>query len=257
MAIPQKNPFVQFKVSGSFNNSEKASLSGWFIVNGNNGHVVRADIFHGARALASLPITELAWGGDYSLYLSNSQHDTLSLIFAAPNNDGSLADYRGGDICSNLSLDCEGFESVFFGGYVSYETEDLVYVGSISNAGPVPIVGIAIKPHGDGTALINPRSHVLSTIAIISSRKFDALAEIDTQALTFGPTGTEQSITSCDKGGRDVNNDQVPDLICHFNSRLTRFLPSESLGILVGKTLQGSPFIGLEKVVVKPLWDRR
>jgi len=252
--ISQENPFVKFTVSGTFDNSDKLALSGWFIVNENNGLVVRADLFHGSAEFASLPVGQGQEGGDFFLSQSNSHLDTLNLIFPAPGNDGSLAGYTGGVICSNLYSVCPGVESSFFDGQMhSYYGEDLVYVGSISKAGHVPSVRISIKPHGEGPALIDPRSHSLSTIAIISTGQFDAVTDVDTTSLTFGPTGLEQSITSCNKDGRDVNGDRVPDLICHFNPRLTQFLPSESLGILVGKTTQGTPIVGFERVAVMPM----
>jgi len=250
LAISQENPFVKFTVSGTFSNADKAPLSGWFIVNEENGAVVRADLFHGSHELSTLRV---ATGPSYvTLGLVNSRGDIMNLFLVAPGNDGSLAGYTGGDLCT-ANLVCGGYASSYFGGYVSYDTEDVLYEGSVSNGAPLPRVRIAIKPHGQGPAPINPRSHSLSTIAILSDRQFDATTDVDTQFLTFGPTGTEQSIVSCDKDGRDINNDGLPDLICHFNPRLTQFLSSESLGIVIGKTIQGSPFVGTEKVIVKRL----
>lgn len=251
LAISQENPFVRFTVSGMFSNADKAQLSGWFIVNEENGAVVRADLYHGSHELSTLSV---APGPDYvTLGLVNSRGDIMHLFLMAPGNDGSLAGYTGGKICSNVDIHCGMYESSFFGGFVSYDTEDVLYEGSVSNGARLPMVGIAVKPHGEGPALINPRSHSLSPIAILSDRQFDATTDADTQSLTFGPTGTEQSIVSCDKDGRDINNDGLPDLICHFNPRLTQFLPWESLGIVIGKTMKGSPFVGTERVLVKPI----
>jgi len=82
--ISQENPFVKFTVSGTFDNSDKLALSGWFIVNENNGLVVRADLFHGSAEFASLPVGQGQEGGDFFLSQSNSHLDTLNLIFPAP-----------------------------------------------------------------------------------------------------------------------------------------------------------------------------
>ena len=213
--------------------------------------VARTDFFHGSSEFRTSS-AEAVSGDVFELVSRNTAGDILNLLFVAPNNGGSLAGYKGGLVCSNVDPLCGGSQSSFSAGYISLETEDLVYVGAVVKAGPVPMVRIAIRSHGEGPALIDPRSHLLSTIAVISIRHFDALTDVDTQFLTFGPTGIEQSITSCDKDGRDVDNDGVPDLICHFNPRLTQFLPSESLGILIGKTIQGSPFAGTVRVQIKP-----
>ncbi len=52
MATAQDNPFVEFRVSGTFlNTNVKATSSGWFIVNEENGQVIRADFFHGSTEL--------------------------------------------------------------------------------------------------------------------------------------------------------------------------------------------------------------
>jgi len=71
--------------------------------------------------------------------------------------------------------------------------------------------------------------------------------------LTFGATGAEQSLAFCGKDGEDINGDRLPDLVCHFYTRSTGFIPTDTVGVLLGKTMQGSPILGLEKIVVKPI----
>lgn len=255
-ALSQDNPFVQFTVSGTYLNSGSLPLSGWFVVNENNGTVLRADPFHGSTELSTGLSSRQGSINSFWLWVTDKNNDTLNLGVVAPGNGGSLAGYAGGPVCSALfgiGTECGYSDSSFFDGQMnSYYGEDQVYVGSVLESGPVPMVKIAIKPHGNGPAHIDPRSHLLGMIAILSDRQFDAVTDVDTNSLTFGPTGTEQSIVTCDKDGRDLNKDGLPDLICHFNPRLTQFLPSESLGILIGKTIQGSPFVGTEKVMIRP-----
>jgi len=257
MAMPQNNPFVQFRVSGTFvnyTNNVQATLSGWFIVNEDNGKVVRADFFHGSTELPALISSRGQLPDVFSLNMTNTAGDLLNLILLAPESDGSLADYAGGAICAALIQvpGCGGVLSNFIAHDHDPLHDDLNF-GSVTEAEPVPLVNISIKPGSAPPIPINPRSHGLTTIAIISTRQFDAVTDIDTHSLTFGATGEELSFASCDKEGEDVNGDRLPDLICHFNTRSTQFLPSDSVGILVGQTIQGSPFVGLEAVVVKPI----
>ena len=257
MATAQDNPFVEFRVSGTFLNTDvKATLSGWFIVNENNGKVVRADLFHGSTDLPTLTGSGEGSPDAFDLFLTNPAGDILNLVLVAPGNDGSLAGYTGGAVCTGSYPpvpECGGYGSAFFKGHVGYDTQDEVFVGSVTEVGPVPLVTIAIKPGSSPPVPINPRSHGLTTIAIISTRQFDAVTEIDAHSLTFGATGDEQSLAFCAREGEDVNGDRLPDLACHFKTRTTQFLPSDAVGILVGKTIDGSPFIGIEKVVVKPM----
>lgn len=256
-ATSQDNSFVRFDVSGTFLNYQPpAHLSGWFVVNEDNGKVVAADLFHGNTELSSGLISTQGPANAFWFWVSDAANDILNIQIMAPGNDGSLAGYTGGPLCSasfGIGNECGYSDSSFFDGQIpGYFGEDQVYVGSVSEPRPLPTVRIMLKRHGQGPVPIDPHSHSLGTIAILSDRQFDAVTGIDALFLTFGPTGTERSITSCEKDGRDVNNDGFPDLICHFNPRLTEFLPSESLGILLGKTVQGSPFVGTEKVIVRP-----
>jgi hypothetical protein len=259
-AMSQENSFLRFDVSGTFlnwpNGQSPAHLSGWFVVNEDNGKLVAADLFHGKTELSGGLISSQGPANSFWFWVSDAANDVLSMEIVAPGNDGSLAGYMGGPLCSasfGIGTECGYSDSSFFDGQISgYYGVDQVYVGSVNKPRRVPTVRIMLKRHGQGPAPIDPRSHSLGTIAILSDRQFDAVTGVNTLSLTFGPTGMERSITSCERDGRDVNNDGFPDLICHFNPRLTEFLPSESLGILLGKTVQGSPFVGTEKVIVRP-----
>jgi len=44
----------------------------------------------------------------------------------------------------------------------------------------------------------------------------------------------------------------LPDVVCHFRTQLTGFQSGDTLGILKGKTFQGSPIIGQEAIVTVP-----
>ena len=68
----------------------------------------------------------------------------------------------------------------------------------------------------------------------------------------FGRTGNEKSIAFCNLGGEDVNNDGLPDLVCHFNTQSTGFKSGDTLGILLGQTFVGTPIVGQEAIVIVP-----
>jgi len=113
-------------------------------------------------------------------------------------------------------------------------------------------VDISIKPGGEGPVPINPKSHGKTPVAILSTPTFNALSSVDATSLTFGRTGQEQSLDFCNTGGEDVNGDGLPDLVCHFDTQATGFQKGDTLGILMGKTFQGTPIVGQEGIVIVP-----
>jgi len=112
-------------------------------------------------------------------------------------------------------------------------------------------VNISVKP-GSGSSPINPKSHGTIPVAILSTTTFDAVTSVDTATLTFGRTGTEQSLGFCNPGGEDVNGDGLLDLVCHFDSQATGFKAGDTLGILTGKTLLGTPILGQDTIRIVP-----
>ena len=113
-------------------------------------------------------------------------------------------------------------------------------------------VGIDIKPGGEPNS-INPQSKGTVPVAILSAADFNALAQLNRSSLKFGRTGQEASLQSCDRRGQDVNGDGLADLVCHFKTRATGFETGDAVGVLRGKTISGSPFIGRDSVhIVSP-----
>ena len=99
---------------------------------------------------------------------------------------------------------------------------------------------------------INAGSHGKIPVAILSTATFNAVTDVDASSLTFGRTGNEQSLAFCDTGGEDVNGDGLPDLVCHFETQSTGFQAGDTLGILMGKTVQGATIVGQEAIVIVP-----
>jgi len=122
------------------------------------------------------------------------------------------------------------------------------YGSSFTIACVIP-VAIDIKP-GSAVSAINPASKGTTPVAILSSATFDAPTMVDQSRLTFGRTGDEPSLAFCNGAGEDVNADGILDLVCHFTTRTTGFLPGDTAGVLKGKTVTGAAILGTDSIRV-------
>ena len=113
-------------------------------------------------------------------------------------------------------------------------------------------INIDIKP-GNSTkpSPINPKSKGRIPVALLSSSEFDAVSA-DVGSLRFGPTGTEASAPRCNPKGRDVNDDGLLDLVCHFDNPTAAFSASDEEGMVTGKAGDGRPFEGRGLLKVVP-----
>jgi hypothetical protein len=75
---------------------------------------------------------------------------------------------------------------------------------------------------------------------------------VDRSSLTFGRTGDEQSLVSCDPRATDVNRDRLPDLVCTFDAQRTGFTITDTAGILKGRTKEGQPIVGQDSIRIVP-----
>ena len=78
-------------------------------------------------------------------------------------------------------------------------------------------------------------------VAVLSDARFDT-AQIDRQWLTFGPTGEEAVLSSCDAA--DVDRDGRADLTCEVEAKAAGFGPDDEQAVLRGLTRAGHPFEG-------------
>lgn len=106
---------------------------------------------------------------------------------------------------------------------------------------------IDIKP-GSRVNSINRGSEGKIPVAIISDANFNAVALVDRSTLTFGRTGDEQSLAFCNAGAEDVNSDGLPDVVCHFSTKLTGFQPEDESAILKGRTTAGASFTAKDSI---------
>jgi hypothetical protein len=112
-------------------------------------------------------------------------------------------------------------------------------------------VNIDIRPRDPGVARVYPNAEGKVTVAILSSRTFNAM-KVDKYSLKFGAEGTEASYVGCHPHGIDVNRDRRKDLVCRFDVRKAGFDVGDLEGVLTG-TAQGSAIKGAAplKVVMK------
>ena len=132
--------------------------------------------------------------------------------------------------------------------YVSDVNENVIYRVSPTD---LLTVSIDIKP-GSYPNSINPRSKGKIPVAILSSMDFDAPTVVDTESLTFGRTGDEESLAFCSPSSEDVNGDGFVDLVCHFYTQMTGFECGDDEGILKGQTVDETPVEGNDSVRIVP-----
>ena len=166
---------------------------------------------------------------------------------------------------SNLRkvVDTAGFEPVWLpDGRIAFTDDSLgaskaLAVVSILNSatGEKQIVAdvqgyltpIDIRP-GKASNQVNPKSMGKAQVAILSTRTFDATKAVVPASITFGRSGTENSLTSCRKTFKDVNGDGLPDLICRFELRYAGFQMGATVGILRFTSTRGTPYEGRDKI---------
>ena len=119
------------------------------------------------------------------------------------------------------------------------------------SAGPLAVT-IDIRPDSDNgkqpAPVINPKSDGKIQVAILSSKIFNAPVQVNMNSLTFGHSGTEKSLAYCDTHRNDVNHDGMPDLVCSFNTAKANFLNGDTMGILEGTLMDGTPIQGIESI---------
>lgn len=110
---------------------------------------------------------------------------------------------------------------------------------------------IDVKPGSLEIAPINPKAKGVIPVALLSSPEFNPM-DVDVNSLTFGHSGDEPSMRHCGKDGKDLNADGIPDLVCHFENAVAKFVRGDSMGVVKGKTKGGKLFEGSGDLKVVP-----
>jgi hypothetical protein len=105
-------------------------------------------------------------------------------------------------------------------------------------------VTIDIRP-GSSPNRINPKSHGVISVAILTTDRFDATT-VDPLSVRFGPQGAQ----AAPKKGhtKDVNHDGEPDLVLHFKTRATGIRCGDTSASLTGETFDGDPIHGSDAI---------
>ena len=118
---------------------------------------------------------------------------------------------------------------------------------------PVPgvIVGIMIDSRSQQPPTINSGSNKNIPVAILSTAALNAATSVSRTSLTFGRTGNEASLLSCDTRAQDANRDGFPDLVCNFRMATADFQIGDVQAILKGWTVDGLPIRGTGAILVR------
>ena len=135
-------------------------------------------------------------------------------------------------------IDQRGPKSVF----MSIGLQD----GSVGVGSSVRAVAMDIKP-GDVRNAINPRSHGVVPIAILTTEQFDATS-IDMTSLRFGVTGEEAAALRALLD--DVDADGDTDLLVFFRSRDTGIGCETVFTYISGVTMTGESIAGIDSVAM-------
>jgi hypothetical protein len=234
---------------------------------GKAGDVVTIDIDGGFRAGKRDVDTWIAIFGPGPSFTMKAWNDDASVI-----DEGSAS--RLDSRIEKFQLDTDGVWTVGVTGLKRRLTDGGVYASgftvvdafrgngdytlTISGVTPsVQQISIDVKPGTSGDpAPVNPKAKGTIPVALLSSAQFNALdIKTDAKSLTFGRTGSEESLRKCGEQGEDVNGDGRLDLVCHFENQVAKFTAEDDRGTVRGMTKAGLPFEGhgmLKVVPVKP-----
>ncbi len=122
---------------------------------------------------------------------------------------------------------------------------------TVNEFGQVPPTGqtcldasIDVKP-GNSQNTISLSSRGSIPVAILTTSTLNART-VNPSTFRFGRTGTEAAPTQW--ALEDVNGDGKLDLVLHFNTQATGFQAGDAQAILMGRTLNGTPFRGTDTI---------
>jgi len=109
---------------------------------------------------------------------------------------------------------------------------------------PLVAIAIDIKP-GSFLNSINPQSHGVIPVAILTTDTFDATT-VDPATVLFGPTGTEA--VAAHFALEDVDGDGDKDMVLHFNTQDTGILCGDTSASVTGDTVDGQMIKGSDSI---------
>ena len=106
-------------------------------------------------------------------------------------------------------------------------------------------VNVAVNP-GSNPAIVDVDSGGQIPVAILSTGTFDATT-VNPPSVRFGRTGTEARPIHW--SFKDVNGDGRLDIVLSFRVRSTEIQQGDTQAILMGRTIDGTPFRGFATIV--------
>lgn len=121
------------------------------------------------------------------------------------------------------------------------------YLVTISSTSGQPVtiqrqVQIDVKPPDDPPA-INPQSHGVTPVVILSTATFDA-TQVNPQSVRFGPKG----IGAVHSALEDVNHDGKLDLVLQFVTNQAGITAGDTQVCLTGTTTNGASIVGCDTI---------
>ena len=252
-----------------------ASLSGigdvdYFSFEGKVGDVVQIDIDGGMTSATSGVDTMIALFGAgpacadpkfdpaYNVWIFNNVARNPNLDEGSVSDrDARINEFRlnsTGVWTVGVSHSGKQFEC---GGGVKTNAETPFHTGTytltISGVTPsMQVINIDVRPGQADPANINPKAKGVIPVAILGQADFN-VKEVDVSSLTFGHTGAEKTLRSCQKNTQDFNKDGFEDLLCHFENGDAGFGDEDVAGTVKGKKVGGKEFRGHGKLKVKPV----
>jgi len=136
--------------------------------------------------------------------------------------------------------------SIDAGGVTNFFIDDIC----LTSEEPHLIVSVDIRPFSSTNDIHQYRVGSFP-VAILSDGDLDPPNDVDRASLTFGRTGSEESLVDCPPGwDRDVNRDGFIDLVCFFRNREAGFQCGDTKGFLEGKLLDGTTIEGSDSVLI-------
>ena len=108
---------------------------------------------------------------------------------------------------------------------------------------------ISIRPFR-GPHEISLESFGKLRVAILSSKSFNAVTQVDQSSLRFGHSGKENSLYKCYSKGKDINGDGIPDLICRFYISKTKLQIMDQRAKIKFNDVNGIPYEGADSINV-------
>lgn len=192
--------------------------------------------------------------------------ETLQFTVTGSDPDGDRLTYSASNLPAGASFDCATRRFTWTPDYgqtgnfagIHFEVSDgewiiseeiLITIHSINPLPPLE-VDIDIVPEDVNNKIdLKRMQHI--PVAILSAPDFFAPSEVDRTTLTFGATGDEASLKSCQLRVKDVDGDGLNDLECTFNQKATGFQCGDTEGILKGKTVSGRSFEVRQAIITR------